>query len=164
MTDWIDKIASALGASEKQRANDYRVRLIEDEVIQASGPKFIRDLSAACEVIAKELDEKLGGLVGGLVCSATPNQIYVGTKMPRKASVTIVPDMQARDIKATYEWNPGGPFAVVGSPHSETYRFRVDNVNGVYLMSEENEKFFQAERLASHILQKTFKADLFRQD
>src|ERR1039457_1238610 len=87
MTDWIDLVAQRL-TTDEQVDNERRAhRLLHHEIIKARAPEFCSNLGTHIEEIAKELDQKLGGTLGGVVSMNQGNGFMISNQGHRRMTV-----------------------------------------------------------------------------
>src|SRR5688500_19323780 len=125
MTDWVDRLVTKLGKEQDQTNTLHRIRIRNAEIIDAVAPEYVVRLCASVESLGKEINEKLGGSLGGVTTRSADDGCALATHGPRRVTVTLRYTTRPGQLKVSYKWE--GVTSITGGPTTDEdiYRFAV---------------------------------------
>jgi hypothetical protein len=164
MTEWVDGLVAKLSSDQKQRNVANAMNLMHADIIGARAPKFMEELTASVETLAKELNEKLGASIGEVTFQGVPGYGFVVGCAATVASVSVSGKLNTKGHQIEVSLTKKGPLFVGGDGISRTFIFKIDGELNMYVQEQHQatapKSIYRPDDLASSLLRDVFTADL----
>ena len=154
MTEWIDALVTRLSDDQKGRNWQHAVQLLHADIIKERAPRFFKEMLTSASEISRELNEKLGATVGEITFKASGDHFVVRNSGRTSVALDVKLNLTGHQIEVVVSSH--APNVVSGDGTAQMYKFKVDDDEELRVAESQGGSFYEAEALASYLLQKAF--------